>query len=96
MSQILTDGIESYAAPPPVLDEEGRVLAAFEVVPLGSTKLGFLQDVVVRGGGMGTSQIDLASAPVGGVAKERDVHREQREEGEGGLQPRATRTRLPT
>lgn len=46
MTQMLADVVEGYAAPPPVLDEGGRVLAAFEVITLEPAKLGLLEDVV--------------------------------------------------
>lgn len=83
VAEVFADVIEGYPSSPPVLDEDGGVLAAFEVVSLESAKLCFLEDVVVGGGGMGPSEIDLPSALVGGVSKERDVHREPAEKASG-------------
>ena len=57
-----------------MLDAPCGVLTSSEIIALYPAKLGFLEDVVMGSGGMGTSEIDLSAPLVGCVAKEWDVH----------------------
>ena len=76
--------------PPNALDVESSVLATFVFLTLESAKLGVVEDVVVGGGGMSASKVDLPPAFVGLISKQGYIHGEVVTR-EGGFEMRGRR-----
>ena len=64
----------SQVCSPAVLYAQGSILSALVIVALDPAQLCSGEDVVVGGGGMVSSEIDLSSPLIGSVSKERNIH----------------------